>query len=413
MLVLAIMFACGQACAADIASANAVSLALTGLAVTQDAGAQQIRFIADRQESGSDGPDAYIGEAINRSLGFFFAGLSVPDDKFWVNLTPAGRAQSIDPLLADTDLGKTLLAADLTLKKDTSNFTNPRISPAGRKYWDRLYAKAAELGIEEMSISTRVWITPGPVKISEDAGSVRILESNLQVCLEVDYMPGQNKNLTAKQKQLQDYGKDLMRELIIPSLNKKVNEGAAYENLRQAYRALVLARWYKEKFGRDQSSLLQGISTDVRSTFPSRLPYNQAQIQREYMASLRQGDYDFSDNTTDRLSAYMELITRRYFSGGIDWRSTTFVRSAVSAARQTEASKGSFSFSFVLDGSHKRPVQYALSGLKVLHTDNQEQDPRFIAGFGENLPSVSPADLTIRSILKQDPAIARAMSRNL
>ena len=410
MLVLAIALTCGVARAADIPSGNAVSFALTGLAVTQDMQEQRIRFIADRQESGAIARDTYMGEAINRSLGFFFLGLSIPDDKFWVNLTPVDHAQSIDPVIADTDLGKTLLAADLTLKKDTSIFTNPRTSPAGRKYWDLLYAKAGELGIDEMPISNRVWITSGPVRISEDAGSVRILESNLQVCLEVDYMPGQNKNLTTKQRELQAYAKELMGELVLPGLNKKVNESAGYENLRQAYRALILARWYREKFGRDQSSLMQKISSGVQSAFPSRLPYNQTQIQREYMASLRQGDYNFSDNTTDKLSAYMELITRRYFSGGIDWRSIAFVKSN---RRSGEVRDSDICFEIILDGNQQKPVQYAQANLRVLLSDTPAQEAGRIAGFDENLPPVSPIELTIRTILKQDPSIHRIMLRNL
>jgi hypothetical protein len=401
MIVMAIALACGLAHAADILSDSAVSFSLTGLVVTQDIEAQQIRFIADCREPGDPAQGTYTGEAINRSLEFFFLGLSIPDEKIWVNLTPVEHAQSIDPAIADTDLGKILLAADLTLKKDTSSFTNPRTSQAGRKYWDLLYAKAAQLGIDEMPIANRVWITPGPVKIAEGFGSVRILESSLQVRLEADYMPGQDRTLTAKQRQLQDYAKELMQDLVIPGLSKQVNEGVAYENLRQAYRALVLARWYKEKFGR------------VQSSFPSRLPYSQAQIQREYMASLRQGEYNFSDNTTDRLSAYMELITRRYFSGGIDWRSTVFVRPSGSAGNRGKSLNDNFSFAISLDSRQPRPVHYALASLRVVPIDTLSQEAGSIAGFDENLPPVSSIDLTINAILKQDPAIHRVMSRNL
>jgi len=414
VLVLVSVLSCGHSQASEIQAGGAVSLTLTGLTVTRDPGAAwQIRFTADRRESPAATGHSYMGEAINRALEFFLLGVGVPDEKFWVNLAPADNAQSIDPALADTDLGKILLAADLKLKKDTSSLTNPRKSPNGRKYWDRLYAKAVSLGIDEMPIANRVWITQGPVSISEDAGSVRILESSLEVRLEADYMPGEHKNMTAKQRQLQDYARVLMSELIVPDLNRKVNEGAAYEDLRQAHRAMILARWYKERFCRDRSCLLRQLSEGLRSAFPSRLPYTQAQIHREYMASLSLGDYDFSDNTTNKLSAYMELITRRYFSGGIDWRSTVFKRKSETNVDQGALPDSGFNFLIILDSGRPRPLEYAMQSIKILSSDASSAEAGYDAGFNENLPPISSVDMIINGILKQDHSVHRAMSRNL
>src|SRR3989338_1970696 len=47
---------------------------------------------------------------------YLLIGLSLPNDKFWVNLRPDAPEQIIDPELEKTDIGKILLEADLQLK---------------------------------------------------------------------------------------------------------------------------------------------------------------------------------------------------------------------------------------------------------------------------------------------------------
>ena len=85
---------------------------------------------------------------------YFQIGLSLPNDKFWVNLRPDAEDQIIDPELEKTDVGKIMLEADLQLKKDTASFTSPQ-TPEGKEYWDKLYKKAGELfGTENITIPT-------------------------------------------------------------------------------------------------------------------------------------------------------------------------------------------------------------------------------------------------------------------
>ena len=48
-------------------------------------------------------------------LDYFKIGLSLPNDKFWVNLRPDSQDQIIDDELAKTDLGKVMLEAHLNL----------------------------------------------------------------------------------------------------------------------------------------------------------------------------------------------------------------------------------------------------------------------------------------------------------
>ncbi|HAH21909.1 MAG TPA: hypothetical protein DCL49_13550, partial [Candidatus Omnitrophica bacterium] len=87
-------------------------------------------------------------------LRYFFIGLALPNDKFWVNLRPDSPDDILDPDLEKTDIGRIFLEADVQLKKDTAGFTSPQ-TPEGKAYWDKLYQKAGELfGTENITIPT-------------------------------------------------------------------------------------------------------------------------------------------------------------------------------------------------------------------------------------------------------------------
>lgn len=110
-----------------------------------------------------------LEETTKTLLNYFFIGLSLPNDTFWVNLRPDSPDNIIDEQLAQTDVGKIMLETDLQLKKDTALATSPQ-TPEGREYWDRLYKKAEELfGSSSITIPTltRPWIVPDEIIISE------------------------------------------------------------------------------------------------------------------------------------------------------------------------------------------------------------------------------------------------------
>src|SRR3989338_8167287 len=102
----------------------------------------------------------YIEENTQTLLKYFFIGLALPNEKFWVNLRPDAPDNIIDDDLARADIGRIFLEADVQLKKDTAQFTSPQ-TPEGKAYWDKLYQKAGELfGTENITIPTitRPWI---------------------------------------------------------------------------------------------------------------------------------------------------------------------------------------------------------------------------------------------------------------
>ena len=119
------------------------------------------QILLDKGDS-KDIADTNLKGSATILLDYFKIGLSLPNDKFWVNLRPDSEDQIIDDELAKTDLGKVMLEADLKLKQDTALFTSPQ-TPQGQEYWNKLYKKAGELfGTENITIPTltRPWIVP-------------------------------------------------------------------------------------------------------------------------------------------------------------------------------------------------------------------------------------------------------------
>jgi hypothetical protein len=261
-------------------------------------------------------PSVEVQTAINKAVEYFFIGLALSDDKFWVDLNPTALTQVMDNDLAATGMGRVLLAADLRLKKDACELTNPSRSKLGRMYWDRLYAKADALGSDQLPVFNRVWIRPGEVQLVRTGNRITIAKSRLQVCFEDEFFMPAATHTNAKAKQLREYAGQLMRDLIIPELNTRVNESPYYADLRQVFNALILARKYKENA---DSVVLRDLDAGaVLIDAEKSPPLDKDNIYRAYIDSLKKGEYNFRENVSGRLNMYMEVVTRQYMSGGID-----------------------------------------------------------------------------------------------
>ena len=120
-------------------------------------------------------------------IDYFFLGITLPSDDLWVNLNSVRESEITSPRLSLTDIGKVLLEADLTLKKDCSRFTDPR-TKTGKEYWDNLQRRLNEEGLNttQLPIGNRFWIVPEEAIVEEDRDNhtVTIVSSKLKVCLE-------------------------------------------------------------------------------------------------------------------------------------------------------------------------------------------------------------------------------------
>jgi len=261
--------------------------------------------------------EAATKETTKKLLNYFLVGIALPDSMFWVNLRPDSADQIIDPYLEMTDVGKIMLEADLQLKKDTASFTSPQTA-AGKKYWNKLYQKAAQLyGTENVNIPTltRPWIVPGEIIVRESAGSAYVYKANLKVMLEEDHLKDSSTYnfKDARAKALNEYSSQLIRELIIPQLTKEVNSAKRYAPLRQVYYSLILARWFKLRFSGKAGTYSALINSKNIQQLTSKEVWDKSSYFKKYQKSFAEGEY----NVQEPVYTPTGQVIRSYFSGGI------------------------------------------------------------------------------------------------
>jgi hypothetical protein len=271
--------------------------------------------------------------AAAKLMEYFRIGLRLPDSTFWVNLRPDAPDNIIDPLLEKTDMGKVLLEADLQLKKDLAGFTNPATAE-GRKYWDRLYAKAETLFKgEDCEIPTyfRPWIVPGEVIIGESESGAYVYKATLKVCLEEDWLSRHNlvgypevqsarmslpaPEQDARVRQLNEYSSQLVRELILPKLAREVNASKRYAALRQVYYSLILAQWAKKQRLAGSVERLGAVDNRDLTGLVSKSPWSKDGYFQEYRRSVAEGEY----RSQEQAETLDGITIRQYTSGGMNF----------------------------------------------------------------------------------------------
>jgi len=285
--------------------------------------ANNFKLLLDKGDS--ENTSAQQLEAATKDLLKYFAiGVTLPNETFWVNLRPDSPERIIDPYLAQTDIGRIFLEADLQLKKDTALYTSPQ-TPEGREYWDKLYKKAEELyGYENVSIPTltRPWIVPGEIILRETQGNAYIYKATLKVMLEQDYLRGTaTYNFSdPRLKELNEYSSQLIREKIIPRLTREINNSKRYSCLRQVYYSLILAQWFKQRFLGKGGFYSWLINRKELNGLTSQQPWSPQFYFQEYQESFKDGEYNIKEQTYGLAGSTI----RSYFSGGINCENIIF-----------------------------------------------------------------------------------------
>ena len=357
LLILGQAFFPGDCSCADFGRFEWSSLRFSGISCAAGGGADILTLTVTGQKAAA--LEAVINPegSCRKGMEYFFTALALPDDCFWVNLSPSSPERTIGRELEGTDFGRILLAADLRLKKDACDLTNPQ-TKTGREYWDRLYGKAEELGISgRIPVFNRVWIYPRPVVIAENGERMSVIDSALEVRL--DKMDAVGPAQDERFAKLQAYGAGLMAESILPVLTKKVNEGAAYAGLREIYRALVIARWYKSRV-HARDSFLNNVA-DFRQDLEQDYAYGSRDIYRDYLESMKKGEYAMTERRGNRLDTYLRMMTRRYYSGGCDLRRTEFVQGISHNGGAGET----LSFSTHFSRRESRPLRAAKNYMEI------------------------------------------------
>ena len=318
-------------------------------------------FLVD-QGRGPASDESFKDESL-RLIKYFLASLTIPEKDLWVNLSPYENQRIIQDDFGRTGMGRDLLAQDYILKQLTAGLLHPD-GVTGKVFWAEIYKRAYDqYGTTDIPVDTfnKVWIMPAKSVVYESRSpdgkkiSAFIQEMKLKVMLETDYLATSNNplptgghaapfdsvssgtlpsdsGLNAKAAEgtnstTSELTKDILREVVIPVLEKEVNEGANFALLRQVSYSLILSVWLKKKLmtsaqeaaqsGPSTGNILSRIFINRHKTEGIEIVDPKAQTQMiydRYVEAFKRGAYDLIKEEVDTYS--QELIPRKYFSGG-------------------------------------------------------------------------------------------------
>ena len=227
---------------------------------------------------------------------YFLASLAVPDEDQWVILSPYEKDRIIKEDFGKTEMGRDLLAQDYLLKQITASLIYPEDN-LGKKFWDKVYTQAQQqFGTTDIPVNTfnKVWIVPDSAQLYEKGNAVFLIKSHLKVMMEEDYLslkkhsgiqsaPMDNKTHSVASK--------IVKEIVLPELEKEVNEDKNFASVRQAYSGMILAAWYKRAL---KESLLGRIyANKSRVKGVDQDPKTNEEIYRQYLKAYKKGVFNF------------------------------------------------------------------------------------------------------------------------
>jgi hypothetical protein len=181
------------------------------------------------------------------------------------------------------------------------------------------------------------------------------------------------------------YADQLLNDLIIPVLTRKVNEHSAYVELREGYRALLLAQRYKNNSTGSADYFLRNSASTALDDAGNDLRLPAEQIYKEYLRSLKKGEYNFSESRQGQLDFYLSVITRDYFSGGFDLRGQVRIEN-VRENVSRGASVKVYSVDVYMPKKEYRPLKFVINRLEL--KAEQPVDVSHLA-LAEDLPEIS------------------------
>lgn len=260
-----------------------------------------------------------------RMIRYFLAAMTIPDDEMWVNLSPFEKDRIVPERFGLTEMGRDLLAQDNVLKQLSASLLHPD-SSTGRIYWAEVYRRAFQkYGTTDIPFETvhKVWVVPGSAEIREDQGSktVYVVAARLKVMMDKDYLAAHESAVSSGAGAV-EMAAEVFRQMILPKIEREVNEGEAFAPLRQAYHALILAVWLQDKIrggalsrAYSETGKTRGITLDDVPAGDQLVSTRARDIYTSYVASFRKGAFNLIREERDEGSG--DLIPRQYFSGGV------------------------------------------------------------------------------------------------
>jgi len=267
-------------------------------------------FILDTGKSNLkiDSPEFKIES--NKLIKYFLASLTIKEDDLWVNLSPYEKDRMIPKELGQTELGRDMLAEDYILKQLSASLIYPE-KDLGKEFWNKVYEKAQKIyGSTIIPVNTfnKVWIVADQAKIFEHNNTAYVIGAHLKVMMEEDYLASQKHQ--SQLNHAHSIVSNIIRQIIIPEIEKEVNQGQNFANLRQMFYVMILASWYKEAL---KTALLNQVYSNKNKignlSIPNSLVGDPLYIYQQYLKAYKKGVFNYVKENSGRLP-------RKYFSGG-------------------------------------------------------------------------------------------------
>jgi hypothetical protein len=283
----------------------------------------QLDFIVDTGDSKLSG--AELEAEVSKLVKYFLAALTTPEEEMWVNLSPYEGDRIVPDSFGVTEMGRDLLAQDYLLKQLTASLMYPD-DKTGDKFWRNVYQKAnQQFGTTQLPFNTfnKVWILPKSAYVFEQNNKALLLDSQLKVMLEQDYVSlrenlsdakfGMTNQSADETQEINTMTSALVRELLIPEIEKEVNGGENFVNLRQIYASMILAHWYKKRL---KNSVLAQVYADQNKVVGVDIDDKtiKDKIYAQYIEAFKKGVYNYIKEEVDPVT--QELTPRKYYSGG-------------------------------------------------------------------------------------------------
>jgi hypothetical protein len=207
---------------------------------------------------------SYAGEHA-KCIEYFLASVAIPDSDQYVNLAPDESLRMLSPSMSGTRMGRDLLDQDYKLKRLASSLLHPE-TESGRLFWSKVAGSAKGAPLDMFQ---RVWIVPDQTFVyegtweslqralkGEDGGKTSrtpdgdpkeayILRSHLKVMCEHEYLAAHALAARTGAASVDAETSAVFKEVILPIIEKDVNEGSTFAPIRQIYSGMCLATWLK------------------------------------------------------------------------------------------------------------------------------------------------------------------------
>lgn len=313
-------------------------------------------FIVDTGNSGLTANNPQLKIESQKLIKYFLASLTIPEDDVWVNLSPYEKNRIIPDQLGQTEMGRDMLAEDYILKQLTASLIYPE-KALGKEFWNKIYTKSQQLyGTNAIPVNTfnKVWIVADKAKVYVHSNTAFVVASHLKVMLEEDYLAMQKH--VSSTHDTHAVASKIVRAIVLPELEKEVNQGQNFSNLRQIFHSMILAAWYKKNL---KEALLNQVYADkskMDGVIASQAKQSREQIYAQYLQAYKKGVFNYIKEDIQN----GQTVPRKYFSGGVLGR----VKVEEVGPQDTDAA--------IL---FQHPVDGAMVAVNALMTQAQNQGP--------------------------------------